>query len=43
MNGIRVLIADDHLFYREGVCTMLQGAPAIEIVGEAANWDDAIG
>jgi DNA-binding NarL/FixJ family response regulator len=43
MESIRVLIADDHLFYREGVRTMLQSAPDIEIVGEAANGDDAIG
>jgi DNA-binding NarL/FixJ family response regulator len=42
MDPIRVLIADDHPFYREGVRTMLNVAPDIEIVGEAANGDETI-
>ena len=42
MNPIRVLIADDHPFYREGVRTMLSVAPEIEIIGEAADGDEAI-
>jgi DNA-binding NarL/FixJ family response regulator len=42
MDPIHVLIADDHLFYREGVRTMLLTAPNIEIVGEAANGEDTI-
>ncbi len=42
MDPIRVLIADDHPFYREGVRTMLSVAPEIEIVGEAANGDETI-
>jgi DNA-binding NarL/FixJ family response regulator len=42
MENIRVLIADDHPFYREGVRTMLSVVPEIEIVGEAASGDEAI-
>src|SRR3972149_2260592 len=42
MDPIRVLIADDHPFYREGVRTMLSVASEIEIVGEAANGDETI-
>ncbi len=42
MDPIRVLIADDHPFYREGVKTMLSVAPDIEIAGEVANGDEAI-
>ena len=42
MDPIRVFIADDHRFYREGVRTMLNVAPDIEIVGEAENGDQTI-
>lgn len=42
MDQIRVLVADDHLFYREGVRALLQGTPEIEVVGEAATGDEAI-
>ncbi len=42
MEPIRVLIADDHPFYREGVRTMLSVASEIDIVGEAARGDEAI-
>ena len=42
MEPIRVLIADDHRFYREGVRALLGGLPDIEVVGEAANGDDTI-
>ena len=42
MEPIHVLIADDHVLYREGVRKMLSGAPDIEIVGEAANGTEAI-
>ncbi len=42
MDTIRILIADDHTFYREGVRAMLSALPAAEVVGEAANGDEAI-
>jgi DNA-binding NarL/FixJ family response regulator len=42
MEKIRVLIADDHIFYREGVRAMLSTLGEIEVVGEAATGDEAI-
>jgi DNA-binding NarL/FixJ family response regulator len=42
METIRILIADDHAFYREGVRTMLSALPAAEVVGEAASGDEAV-
>jgi DNA-binding NarL/FixJ family response regulator len=42
MDPIRVLIVDDHTFYREGVRTMLSVESGIEIVGEVASGDEAI-
>lgn len=38
----KVLIADDHVFYREGVRAFLENAPNIQVVGEAGNGDEAI-
>jgi DNA-binding NarL/FixJ family response regulator len=42
MGKIRVLIADDHIFYREGVCSMLGTMDEIEIAGEAATGEDTV-
>ena len=42
MDAIRLLIADDHAFYREGVRTMLLELPDMEVIGEAANGDETI-
>ena len=42
MEPIRVLIADDHAFYREGVRTMLSSVPETEVIGEAATGDEVI-
>jgi len=42
MDKIRVLIADDHIFYREGVCSMLGTMDEIEIAGEAATGEDTV-
>jgi DNA-binding NarL/FixJ family response regulator len=39
---IRVLIADDHVFYREGVRALLNNVPEITVVGEASNGEEAI-
>jgi DNA-binding NarL/FixJ family response regulator len=40
--AIKVLIADDHAFYREGVRAFLNNTPDVEVVGEASNGDEAI-
>lgn len=41
-NPIHVVIADDHIFYREGLRSLLAPAQDIEIIGEAANGDEAV-
>jgi DNA-binding NarL/FixJ family response regulator len=42
MSKIRVLIADDHAIVREGVRALLKLSDDIEVVGEAANGQEAI-
>lgn len=39
---IKILIADDHVFYREGVHVFLENTPDITVVGEAGNGDEAV-
>ncbi len=40
--NIRVLLADDHAIFREGVRKLLEGAGDITVVGEAANGEEAL-
>jgi DNA-binding NarL/FixJ family response regulator len=40
--SIKVLIADDHVFYREGVRALLSNSPEITVVDEASNGDEVI-
>jgi DNA-binding NarL/FixJ family response regulator len=42
MARIRVLIADDHAIVREGVRALLNLSDDIEVVGEAANGQEAV-
>ncbi|MBP1467250.1 response regulator transcription factor [Candidatus Chloroploca sp. M-50] len=42
MESLRILIADDHTFYREGVRAMLALMPNAEVVGEAVTGEAAI-
>jgi DNA-binding NarL/FixJ family response regulator len=39
---IRILIADDHTLFREGVSAMLQATPDTELVGEAGTGREAL-
>lgn len=39
---IRVVLADDHPLILEGIRALIQGAPGMEVVGEATNGDDAV-
>jgi len=39
---IKVLIADDHVFYREGVRAFLGNTSDIEVAGEANNGEEAV-
>ncbi len=42
MDPIRVLLADDHTLFRRGIRTILEQTQDIEIVGEAANGQEAV-
>lgn len=42
MDRIRLLIADDHAFYREGVRAMLLDLEEMEIAGVAVNGDEVM-
>jgi two-component system response regulator NreC len=42
MKKIRVLVADDHTIVREGVCILLEAQSDIEVVGEAADGQEAV-
>ncbi len=42
MNPIRILVADDHALFREGLSALLSSIPDIEVVGEAATGEQAI-
>lgn len=40
--SIRILIADDHQLFREGIVNLLSASPQIEIVDQAGNGQEAI-
>jgi DNA-binding NarL/FixJ family response regulator len=40
--AMRVLIAEDHPVYRDGLRAMLGSTPAVELVGEAQDGDEAV-
>ncbi len=42
MNPIRILVADDHALFREGLSALLSSIPDIEVVGKAATGEEAI-
>lgn len=42
MNALRVLIADDHPIFRNGMRALLTSVPGIEVAGEAINGEEAI-
>ena len=39
---IRVLLVDDQALFREGLRTLLAAQPGVEVVGEAANGEEAL-
>jgi two-component system response regulator NreC len=42
MNKIRVLVVDDHVIVRDGICALLALAGDIEVVGEAGDGMEAL-
>lgn len=40
--GVRVLLVDDHVVMRQGLSSMLGRQPAIQVVGEAADGEEAV-
>jgi NarL family two-component system response regulator LiaR len=40
--NIRILVADDHAIVREGLRTLITAKPGLELVGEAANGNEAV-
>lgn len=42
MDTIRVVVADDHPVVRTGLRSLLEAAPDIAVVGEAANGEEAL-
>ena len=41
-DSIRVLIADDHTIFRDGMTALLNAASGFEVVGEAGTGEDAV-
>lgn len=39
---IRIMLVDDHRFFRDGVRTVLQSVPQFEVVAEAATGEEAV-
>jgi DNA-binding NarL/FixJ family response regulator len=42
MNEIRILIADDHPLFRDGMHGLLDSVPDTEVVGEATSGEEAV-
>ncbi|MDO1446762.1 response regulator transcription factor [Rhodocytophaga aerolata] len=42
MNKIKVLLADDHTIVRNGIMSLLESSPEVEIVGEAQDGAEAL-
>ena len=42
VDTLRVLVADDHLIFRDGLRALLASTPDAELVGEAATGEEAI-
>jgi len=42
MDSIRIVIAEDHVFVREGTRRLLEQVPGFEVVGEAGDGSEAV-
>jgi len=42
MAKIRIMLADDHTLFRQGIRTLLSAEADMEVIGEASNGVDAV-
>ena len=42
MAKIRIMLADDHTLFRQGIRTLISAEADMEVVGEAPNGGDAV-
>ena len=42
MNPIRILVADDHALFRDGLRALFLSVPGTEVAGEAATGEEAV-
>lgn len=42
MDSIRILIADDHPIFRDGLRALLESVPDMQVIGEAATGEDVL-
>src|SRR5271165_5236168 len=40
--SVRIVIADDHTIFRDGLRRLLEAEPELEVVGEAADGNEAV-
>ncbi len=40
---IKILLADDHTMFREGIASVLDGSSSMEVVGQSSNGEGAVG
>lgn len=42
MSSVRIVIADDHPTFREGLRRLLEAEPDLQVIGEGSNGADAV-
>jgi NarL family two-component system response regulator LiaR len=42
MDDINILLAEDHLITRQGICRLLEDEPNLKVIGEASNGEEAV-
>jgi DNA-binding NarL/FixJ family response regulator len=42
MDAVRILVVDDHVLFRDGIRTLIDSDPDLELIGEASNGKEAI-
>jgi two-component system response regulator DegU len=40
---IRIVIADDHPIFRDGLRRLLEAEPGLQVIGEASDGGEAVG